>query len=73
MDLVVHRDRGRWRARFGERDFPCAVGRGGVVGRKTEGDGATPAGCWPLRRVLFRADRLETPPGGLPTAGPSAP
>ncbi len=67
MDLVVHREQNGWRARFCERTFPCAVGRGGVVGRKTEGDGATPAGCWPLRRVLFRADRLEAPRGGLPT------
>ena len=67
MDLVIHRDQGGWRARFGERTFSCALGRGGVVGRKTEGDGATPAGCWPLRRVLFRADRLDEPRGGLPT------
>ena len=44
---------------------PCAVGRGGIVRRKTEGDGATPAGTWPLRRVLFRPDRLSTPRTGL--------
>jgi L,D-peptidoglycan transpeptidase YkuD (ErfK/YbiS/YcfS/YnhG family) len=67
MDLVVHRDQDGWRARFGEQTFSCAVGRGGVAGRKTEGDGTTPAGCWPLRRVLFRADRLDAPPGALPT------
>lgn len=29
---------------------------------KAEGDGATPAGCWPIRRLLYRADRLSLPP-----------
>ena len=38
----------------------CALGRGGIVPapHKREGDGATPAGTWPMREVLFRADRL---------------
>ncbi|MCC7428854.1 MAG: L,D-transpeptidase family protein [Alphaproteobacteria bacterium] len=48
----------------------CALGRGGVrpAREKREGDGATPAGTWPLRRILYRADR-EPPPGGpLPRA-----
>jgi L,D-peptidoglycan transpeptidase YkuD (ErfK/YbiS/YcfS/YnhG family) len=67
MDLVVRHQKDGWRAHFGEEDFPCAVGRGGVVDRKTEGDGATPAGCWPLRQVLFRADRLNAPRSDLPT------
>jgi L,D-peptidoglycan transpeptidase YkuD (ErfK/YbiS/YcfS/YnhG family) len=39
----------------------CALGRGGVVRDKREGDGATPAGCFPLRRVLFRPDRVAPP------------
>ncbi len=42
----------RWRA---------ALGRGGVRAHKQEGDGATPAGLLPLRRVLFRADRVPPP------------
>lgn len=37
------------------------MGRGGVRKKKSEGDGATPAGCWPIRRVLYRADRLIRP------------
>ena len=41
--------------------FPCALGRGGVVETKSEGDGATPTGCFPLRRVLYRPDRVERP------------
>ncbi len=54
--------------RFGDRTFSCALGRNGVVSSKVEGDGATPAGTWPLRRVLWRADRLPRPVTLLPTA-----
>lgn len=43
----------------------CALGRGGVRIDKREGDGATPAGAFPLRRLLFRADRLDRPVTGL--------
>jgi L,D-peptidoglycan transpeptidase YkuD (ErfK/YbiS/YcfS/YnhG family) len=57
MDLIVE---GRGRARWGRRRLRCAVGRSGIVPAddKREGDGATPAGTWPMREVLFRADRL---------------
>lgn len=44
----------------------CALGRGGVRTDKREGDGATPVGAFPLRRLLYRADRLERPRTGLP-------
>ena len=53
-------------ARWGRRRLRCAVGRGGVVHDKREGDGATPAGIWPLREVLFRADRLAEIVTALP-------
>ena len=48
----------------------CAIGKGGVrpAAEKREGDGASPAGLWPLRRVLYRPDRLERPKTGLPVA-----
>ncbi len=49
------------------RRLRCALGRGGVGNDKREGDGVTPAGRWPLRRVLYRPDRLSAPPGRLPT------
>ena len=41
--------------------FRAALGKGGVRADKQEGDGATPAGVLPLRRVLYRADRLRAP------------
>ena len=46
----------------------CALGSGGVRADKREGDGATPVGAFPLRRVLFRADRLARPATALPVA-----
>jgi L,D-peptidoglycan transpeptidase YkuD (ErfK/YbiS/YcfS/YnhG family) len=49
-------------ARWGNRRVRAAVGAGGVAEAKREGDLATPAGLLPLRRVLYRADRLPMPP-----------
>lgn len=46
----------------------CALGSGGVRRGKQEGDKATPAGCFTLRRVLYRADRLAPPATRLPIA-----
>jgi L,D-peptidoglycan transpeptidase YkuD (ErfK/YbiS/YcfS/YnhG family) len=65
VDIHVHADGWlTWRG----RSVRCAVGRGGIRPDKREGDGATPAGTWPLRRVLYRADRREGPPAtALPT------
>lgn len=49
---------GRCTARFGHDIFRCAVGRNGITRDKHEGDGATPAGRFPLREVFFRGDRV---------------
>jgi L,D-peptidoglycan transpeptidase YkuD (ErfK/YbiS/YcfS/YnhG family) len=56
------------------RPFPCALGRAGIVPAtaKREGDGGTPEGPLPLRRLLFRADRLARPACAVP-AEPIAP
>jgi L,D-peptidoglycan transpeptidase YkuD (ErfK/YbiS/YcfS/YnhG family) len=43
------------------RRLPCALGRGGVRTDKREGDGATPAGLFPLRCVHYRTHRAGTP------------
>jgi L,D-peptidoglycan transpeptidase YkuD (ErfK/YbiS/YcfS/YnhG family) len=47
------------------RCYPCVLGRAGIARLKREGDGGTPAGAWPLRLVLYRADRVRRPPGAL--------
>jgi L,D-peptidoglycan transpeptidase YkuD (ErfK/YbiS/YcfS/YnhG family) len=44
----------------------CALGRSGVTAGKREGDGATPAGRFPLRHLFYRPDRLAAPRSGLP-------
>ena len=58
------------RFRLGDREAPCALGRGGVTTAldKREGDGATPLGVWRMRRVLYRADRGAAPVTALPSA-----
>ncbi len=48
------------------RRYRCALGRGGVRDDKAEGDGATPAGRFFLRRVFYRGDRISKPETGMP-------
>ena len=45
-------------ARLGDRVFPCALGRAGLIADKREGDGGTPIGRFQFRRLLYRADRV---------------
>ena len=53
-------------ATLGDRRWRCTVGAGGIREDKVEGDAATPAGTWPLRRIYFRNDRLVLPAVRLP-------
>ena len=50
------------------RTVRCALGRGGVIAAaaKHEGDGKSPLGVWPFRRLLYRPDRLAAPATALP-------
>jgi len=50
----------------GDRARPCALGRAGIVTGKREGDGGTPIGRFPLRRLFHRPDRETAPATGLP-------
>jgi L,D-peptidoglycan transpeptidase YkuD (ErfK/YbiS/YcfS/YnhG family) len=63
VDIVVTRSR---YARIRRSWVRRAVGRGGLVHDKREGDGGTPIGVWPLREVLFRPDRMAMPVTRLP-------
>lgn len=45
----------------GQRSFPCALGRSGIVSTKREGDGATPRGRFRFEEARFRNDRIARP------------
>lgn len=54
--------------RFNDQQYRAALGKGITPYHlKREGDGATPLGLFPLRLVLYRADRLERPVTALET------
>ena len=52
----------------GNLKFRCAIGRSGMIdaAKKREGDGASPIGIWPMKRVFYRSDRLRAPETRLP-------
>jgi L,D-peptidoglycan transpeptidase YkuD (ErfK/YbiS/YcfS/YnhG family) len=54
---------------LGGRRTRCALGPNGVTpaAAKREGDGMSPAGTWPIRRVRYRPDRRAPPITALPT------
>jgi len=67
--IVVRRAPGRpcqARVQLGHGVRRAAIGRGSVRALKREGDGGTPLGRFPIRLVLYRADRLKRPRTPLP-------
>lgn len=46
---------------LGDKVYPCALGKQGIAGIKTEGDMKTPLGSFPLRTVFYRYDKLSRP------------
>lgn len=65
MNFTAHAD-GRFE--IGSRTVSCILGKGGVkpAADKREGDGASPLGTWPIRRLLYRPDKTPPPKTGLP-------
>lgn len=41
------------------KEYKCALGRSGISDDKTEGDQKTPLGCFPLREIFFRPDKIK--------------
>jgi L,D-peptidoglycan transpeptidase YkuD (ErfK/YbiS/YcfS/YnhG family) len=54
------------RVALGHGVRPAALGRGSIRALKREGDGGTPLGRYPVRQVLYRADRMARPRTSLP-------
>lgn len=54
------------RLRWPRGSAVAAVGRSGVKADKHEGDGATPAGTFPLVSIFYRGDRVVRPASDLP-------
>ena len=50
----------------GPHAIPVALGRGGILANKREGDGGTPRGCYRLVRLWWRPDRGARPATRLP-------
>ena len=70
---IIRVDAAAGRLRFGDIDVPCAIGKGGScpAHAKREGDGATPLGLMPLRRLTaglaaIRAGTAERLEGDFP-------
>lgn len=62
MKMMVRKSgNGQYRLSVDSLSMRCAVGRSGMIRDKREGDGGTPVGIWPLRRVFFRPDKLPRP------------
>lgn len=60
-------EKSRGMLRWDGRDVSCAFGRAGLIKaeNKREGDGATPIGVWPMRRLFWRPDRITAPQTSL--------
>lgn len=61
VDLVYRDGRLTWPGGMAR----AVCGRGGVRARKREGDGASPAGIFPLVAAYYRPDRIAPPATGL--------
>jgi len=53
---------------WNNKQFHCALGKNGVTQNKKEGDLTTPIGCFHLRKILYRKDRISRPKTFLPVS-----
>jgi len=68
MELVVKKSGNAATLDWGAGERRCAIGRGGIGMKGGEGDGITPIGIFPIRRVLYRPDRVSPPQTKLPVS-----
>ncbi len=54
-NIVVHEN---GELEFNGNKYKCAIGYGGFKKNKKEGDGTTPVGCFRIREVFYRKDKL---------------
>ncbi len=52
---------------FKGKEFRCVIGLNGLNENLVEGDKTTPIGCFPIRRVFYRADKVKKPVSPFPT------
>ncbi len=57
-DIIVSLRDGVCHATFADKDYRCSLGRHGLTSNKSEGDGKTPIGDFPLRAVFVRPDKI---------------
>src|SRR5258707_11643389 len=66
MDLIVTSDKdGAW-LDWGAGKKRAAIGPGGIAIKGGEGDGITPRGCFAIRGVFYRPDRVKNLQIALP-------
>ncbi len=69
MELVVRADDpAKAVLDWGSGARRAAIGSAGIGSKRAEGDGVTPVGAFPIRRVLYRSDRILRPRTILPLA-----
>ena len=68
MEIVVKKAADGAMLDWGAGPRACAVGRGGLAKKTGEGDGITPVGILPIRRVLYRPDRIARPRTAIPVS-----
>lgn len=69
VHIQVHKQPGtrtRGILKAGHTTIPVALGRGGILTNKREGDGGTPRGSFRLKRLWWRRDRIARPRTALP-------